>query len=88
MSTSNKSPVIFGFEQSVAELQRAVECGDDGTQEMLKRYAKIDAEARAMGTKADLEYLDRIKLQGHQVCSELLAEHGYPVPGNDPQRPN
>ena len=39
-------------------------------------------------TNAERDETEQIRLGGHQKGAELLAKHGKPVPGNDPNRVN
>jgi hypothetical protein len=32
--------------------------------------------------------LQKMELQAHQVVAMILAEHGHPLPGNNPEKPN
>ena len=98
---AGKSDGMLEFERRVAELKRRMESGEMLTEAqerssprelrshpVVDEYEKILAETRPRMTQAERDNLQRIKLRTHQVGSQVLADHGQPIPGNDPDRPN
>jgi len=83
-----KSDALLSFERDLAELESAVGRGEIGTQEMLMQYQRLKNTAVKTLTESEREDFQRLELDAHRIGADLLAEHGLPVPGNDPTRPN
>jgi hypothetical protein len=51
-------------------------------------FSRVLQEALPHMTASEREIIQRTQLHAHALGAELLGEHGLPVPGNDPRKPN
>ena len=62
--------------------------GDPPGNPVLEEYEKILADTMPHMTEEERAGVQKRRLLAHQKGAEWLAEHGRPVPGSDPKRPN
>lgn len=83
-----KSEAMLSFEGRVAELRDRMERSELRLLEAVSEFRVLINEAIERVTEAERHYLLELELDAHRIGAEMLAEHGHPVPGNDPERPN
>jgi len=84
-----KSEGMGQYERRLAEHERRIEQHKFASLvESLAESETIWCETAPLMTEAERAEIDQMRLRAHQKGAELLAEHGQPVPGNDPRRVN
>jgi hypothetical protein len=77
---------MLRLEREVALLEQRV--GDGQCPNPVEEYARILRETGPGMTEHERGLLQKMELRAHQVDAEILAKHGNPVPGNNPEKPN
>ena len=84
-----KSEGMEQFERRLAEHEKRIERGEfDNMMDVLGEFEAIWRETAPRMTDDERAEIERTRLRAHQKGAELLAKHGQPVPGNDPNRVN
>lgn len=87
--TEMKSEGQLYFERQIAEIEKRSERGEFASiDEIAKEIARVREEAWRSMTQVERGSLQRSELEAHQIGADMLADHGLPVPGNDPKKPN
>jgi hypothetical protein len=81
-----KSEARLSFDMEVARLEERVAEGQCSNP--VEEYLRILREHRPGMTHHERDFLQHMELRTHQDGAEMLAKHGRPVPGNDPEKPN
>jgi hypothetical protein len=85
---NDKSQAMLAFEARLTDLENRMERGEVGLLEAASEFGAFVNEARGKVTEAEWQSLLELQLDAHRIGAQILAEHGTPVPGNDPNRPN
>jgi hypothetical protein len=89
MIEMDKSEALRKFEAELGSLEKRLESGEiTGPSAPGVEFERILRATLPGMTPAERDHIERTRLQAHQVGATLLAEHGLPVPGNDPAKPN
>ena len=86
---SGKSEGLLQFEREMADLEKRI--GRAEFNDLLapgREYNRILEVTLPKMTEGERASIRHTQLHAHQVGAEILAEHGHPVPGSDPKRPN
>jgi len=84
-----KSNGMIQFEREIAILERRIEEGEFNDPMAPGRECnRILQAALPKMTEGERQSIQIMQLRAHQVGAEILAEHGYPVPGSDPKKLN
>ena len=84
-----KSEGMEQFERLLAEHEKRIQRGEfTDMRDILKEFEAIWRETAPAMTNSERHEIERTRLRADQKGAELLAEHGEPVPGNDPNRVN
>ena len=82
-----KSEAMLRLEGDLADLEKRVERGDHPL-DPGSEYSRLVARAMPGMTADERAAIQLQQLHANVIGAQLLSEHGYPVPGNDPQKPN
>jgi hypothetical protein len=84
-----KSVGMLQYAREVANLEKRIEVGEVRSKEEIDAQRwKIFSDAAPKMSENELLRIRARALAGHGVLSKILADKGYPVPGNDPNKPN
>jgi hypothetical protein len=84
-----KSGGQLKFERGIARIVERMRRGEySNPQDYLREYTALRDECMPLMTACEIETLRLGELNAHSIGSEILAEHGCPVPGNNPKKPN
>lgn len=84
-----KSDALLQFEREVSTLEHRIQRGEISDPLFPGReFSRILRETLPHVTASERDAIQRTQLHAHAVGEEILREHGQPVPGNDPFRPN
>jgi formiminotetrahydrofolate cyclodeaminase len=86
---SGKSEGLLQFEGEMAELEKRIERAEfNDSLAPSREYNRILEATLPKMTEGERASIRRTQLHAHQIGAEILAEHGHPVPGSDPKKPN
>ena len=73
----------------MAELEKRIARGEIvSPPELSQEVECIIRDTLPAMTPSERDFIQRTQLQAHELGARILAEHGRPVPGNDPAKPN
>jgi hypothetical protein len=84
-----KSEGQLQLERGMASLADRIKAGEFNDPLAAGReFSRLLGDAIPKMTASERDAIQRAQLRAHELGAAILAEHGRPVPGNDPDKPN